>query len=131
MIVVVWKKSGLTEEEFEDLWFNGHGSLCKRYAPAMGIVKCIQSHKFPSSVMDHFSKDRGWAGAPDGVAEAWWESEESMIAALNTPEGREASRILKADEERFFDHSQAIPIMSTEETILDFTATVKGTSFKG
>jgi uncharacterized protein (TIGR02118 family) len=121
MIVAVWKKPGLSDEEFEDLWFNGHGPLCKRYSPAMGIVKYVQNHKLPSKLMENFSEHRGWARAPDGVAEAWWESEESMMKALATPEGHEASMILKEDEERFIHPPEIIAFMSTEETIYDHT----------
>ena len=126
MIAVVWKKPGLTDEQFEDLWFNGHGTLARRCSARMGFVKYVQSHKLPSKLMDDFSKDRGWSEPPDGVAEVWWESEESMMAALGTPEGQEASRMLKEDEERFIHPPKVISFLTTEEVIYDHTNGVTG-----
>lgn len=45
-----------------------------------------------------------------------------MQAALSSPAGIEASRILQADEEKFIDPPRISAFLADEETIFDYTA---------
>lgn len=122
MVVEVWKKPGMTDEQFARRWLVEHGALVRRHAAAMGFVRYVQSHKRLSPEIDAFARGRGWKGPPDGLTEVWWESEEAMQAALATPEGIEASRLLQADEEQFIDAPRISAFLADERTIFDYTA---------
>lgn len=120
MVVEVWKKPGMTDEQFRQRWLVEHGNLVKKHARAMGFVRYIQSHKLPSPDIEEFAKGRGWKPAPDGITEVWWESKESMEAAMASPEGQAASKLFQEDEEQFCDSPKLSAFLATEETIFDF-----------
>lgn len=122
MVVEVWKKSGMTDEAFARRWLVEHGALVKTHARAMGFLRYIQSHKLPSPAIEAFAEGRGWKKAPDGLTEVWWESEEAMNAALDSPEGQAASAILAEDEVKFTEATRLSAFLATEEVIFDFTA---------
>ena len=50
----------------------------------------------------------------DGVAELWWDSVESLLAAMSTEAGQVAGRELLEDEARFIDLANS-PIFFAEE----------------
>ncbi len=120
MVVEVWKKPGMTDEQFRERWLVEHGNLVKKHARAMGFLRYIQSHKIPSPDIEEFARGRGWKPAPDGITEVWWESKEAMEAALSSPEGQAASKLFQEDEEQFCDSPKLSAFLATEETIFDF-----------
>ncbi|MFA7595116.1 MAG: EthD domain-containing protein [Novosphingobium sp.] len=122
MVVEVWKKPGMTDEQFRERWLVEHGNLVKKHAKAMGFLRYIQSHKIPSPDIEEFARGRGWKPAPDGITEVWWESKEAMEAALSSPEGQAASKLFQEDEEQFCDSPKLSAFLATEETIFDFVA---------
>lgn len=122
MVVEVWRKPELTQEQFAKRWLVEHGALVKKHAKAMGFLRYIQSHKLPSPAIEAFAEGRGWKPAPDGLTEVWWESEESMNAALSSPEGQAASAELEIDEQAFCDQKKLSAFLSVEEVIFDFTS---------
>lgn len=121
MVVEVWKKSHLTDEEFSQRWLVQHGDLVRKHAANMGFVRYIQSHKIPSPSMEAFAAGRGWKSPPDALTEVWWESQEAMDAALNSPAGLESSEILAQDEREFTEASKISVFLAREEVIFDFT----------
>lgn len=121
MVVEVWKRPGMTEEQFARRWLVEHGALVRKHAEAMGFLRYVQSHKRHSPEIAAFAEGRGWKGPPDGLTEVWWESEEAMKAALSSPEGIEASRLLQADEEEFIDPPRISAFLADEEVIFDYT----------
>ncbi|GLK43008.1 MULTISPECIES: EthD domain-containing protein [Novosphingobium] len=121
MVVEVWKKPEMTDEQFARRWLVEHGALVRANAKAMGFVRYVQSHKRVSPEIDAFAEGRGWKRPPDGLTEVWWESEEAMQAALSSPEGIEASGVLQADEEQFIDAPRISAFLANEETIFDYT----------
>lgn len=125
MVVEVWKKDGMTDEAFSRRWLVEHGALVKHHAKAMGFVRYIQSHKQPSAAIDEFAAGRGWKRPPDGLTEVWWESVDSMNAALGSPEGQAASAALAADEAQFIEGPKISAFLATEEVIFDFTQTTE------
>ena len=120
MVVEVWKKPGMTDEQFRERWLVEHGNLVKKHAKAMGFLRYIQSHKIPSPDIEEFARGRGWKPAPDGITEVWWESKEAMEAALSSPEGQAASKLFQEDEEQFCGSPRLSAFLATEETIFDF-----------
>lgn len=117
MVVEVYRKPGLSVEEFEDYWLNKHGPLVKKYGRAMGMKRYVQSHNVPSQAIADFRKMRGWPEPCEALAEVWWESEESMLAAMSSPEGQEASKILAEDEAKFCDMTRISAFLSKEHEI--------------
>ncbi|MES2492153.1 MAG: EthD domain-containing protein [Pseudomonadota bacterium] len=120
MVVEVWKKPGMTDEAFSRRWLVEHGNLVRKHAKAMGFLRYVQSHKKPSPEIEAFAAGRGWKPAPDGLTEVWWESEESMQAAMSSPEGVAASAELQKDEEQFIDPPKISAYLAVEEEIFNF-----------
>ncbi len=127
MVVEVWKKDGMSDEAFARRWLVEHGALVKKHARAMGFLRYIQSHKRPSPAIDAFGEGRGWKRPPDGLTEVWWESEETMNAAMSSAEGQAASAELAVDEQEFTEASKLSAFLATEEVIFDFTAAATAT----
>jgi hypothetical protein len=59
-------------------------------------------------------------GAPepyDGVAELWWQNEETFRAARRNPEAREAGRLLLEDEAKFIDLARSPLWLNREQVV--------------
>ena len=84
-------------------WVNKHSPLVRRLQPALGMVRYVQVHRLETDLADGMRHVRGAPEPYDGVAELWWESEESFRAARRHPESREAGRLLLEDEAKFID----------------------------
>jgi uncharacterized protein (TIGR02118 family) len=107
----------LSLAEFQDYWLNKHGPLVKSLQPALGMVRYVQLHRLPGDLADGMRRVRGAPEPYDGVAELWWESEETYRAARRNPEAREAGRELLADEAKFIDLPRSPLWLSREEVI--------------
>jgi uncharacterized protein (TIGR02118 family) len=103
--------------EFQDYWLNKHGPLVRNLQPALGMVRYVQLHRLPGDLADGMRRVRGAPEPYDGVAELWWESEESYRAARRNPEAREAGRELLEDEAKFIDLPRSPLWLSREEVI--------------
>lgn len=88
----------------------------------MGFVRYVQSHKIPSAELEAFARSRGSVEACDGLTEVWYESFESMKAAMASPEGQKASQRLQADELEFCDTARMSAFLTQEHVIFDYTA---------
>ena len=97
---ILRKKDGITHEQFVEHWLNTHAPLCaklpnlRRYS-----VNLVDRQRFPN--FDY-----------DGFSELWFDSEESLVAALQGPEGR----TLLADLPNFA--KDVSPIISVETQII-------------
>jgi uncharacterized protein (TIGR02118 family) len=111
------RRPALTLAEFQDYWVNQHGPLVRRLQPALGMVRYVQVHRLDTDLADGMRKVRGAPEPYDGVAELWWESEESFRAARRHPEGREAGRLLLEDEAKFIDLPNSPLWLSHEQVI--------------
>jgi uncharacterized protein (TIGR02118 family) len=107
----------LSLAEFQDYWLNKHGPLVKSLQPALGMVRYVQLHRLPGDLADGMRRVRGAPEPYDGVAELWWESEETYRAARRNPEAREAGRELLVDEAKFIDLPRSPLWLSREEVI--------------
>jgi uncharacterized protein (TIGR02118 family) len=107
----------LSLAEFQDYWLNKHGPLVRSLQPALGMVRYVQLHRLPGDLADGMRRVRGAPEPYDGVAELWWESEESYRAAPRNPAAREAGRELLEDEAKFIDLPRSPLWLSREEVI--------------
>jgi uncharacterized protein (TIGR02118 family) len=113
----------LSLAEFQDYWLNRHGPLVRSLQPALGMVRYVQLHRLDGDLGEGMRRVRAAPEPYDGVAELWWESEESFRAAGRTPEGREAGRKLLEDEAKFIDLPRSPLWLNREEAI--WTASAK------
>ena len=97
---ILRKKEGMSHEQFVNHWLNTHAVLCtklpklRRYS-----VNLVDRQRFPKFGYDGFS-------------ELWFDSEEDLVAALSSPEGK----TLLADLPNFAGDIE--PIISVETQIL-------------
>ena len=114
MVATVWRKPGLSLEEFTARWSGEHAMLVRRHKAAMGFVRYVQSHFVESPEIRAFTESRGWASPPDGIAELWWESLDTLQHAFSSPEAAAASAILAEDEAVFVDTTRNAAFLSRE-----------------
>jgi uncharacterized protein (TIGR02118 family) len=108
------RASHLTREQFQRYWREQHAPLVREAAPALRVVRYVQSHALASPVNDALQRGRQAPEAFDGVAELWWNSLEDFTAATASPQGRAAGRRLLEDERRFIDLARS-PLWLAEE----------------
>ena len=97
---ILRKKEGLSHDEFVHHWLNKHAALCVRLPGLRRYsVNLVDRKRFPK--FDY-----------DGFSELWFDSEEALIAAFNSPEGK----TLLADLPNFA--GDIDPIISVETQIL-------------
>ncbi|MCW5737207.1 MAG: EthD domain-containing protein [Enhydrobacter sp.] len=111
------RRPGLSLPEFQDYWVNKHGPLVRRLQPALGMVRYVQVHRLGGDLADGLRRARSAPEPYDGVAELWWESEESFRAAGKNPGAREAGRLLLEDEARFIDLANS-PLWLNREHVI-------------
>jgi uncharacterized protein (TIGR02118 family) len=109
----------LSLAEFQDYWLNRHGPLVRRQQPALGMVRYVQVHRRSDTLGDGARVARSAPEPYDGVAELWWENEESFRASGRTAEGREAGRLLLEDEAKFIDLAHSPLWLNTEHVVYD------------
>lgn len=119
-VYCVRRLPSLSEEEFYDYWLNNHGPLVRKHAPVLGMRRYVQSHTIHEPMLNAAAQQpRGIHEMYDGITEVWWDSAESLAAALQTAEGQESNRLLSEDEARFVDCGRSAIFFSTEHTIFD------------
>lgn len=120
-VYCVRRLPSLTAEEFTDYWLNQHGPLVRKHGKILGMRRYVQSHTVPNAELNAAAQQpRGITDSYDGITEVWWDSPESLVAALSTPEGLEANAILSADEATFVDCPNSAIFFTIEHTIFEF-----------
>ena len=97
---ILRKKEGMPYDAFKKHWLEVHAALCVKL-PGMRrySVNFVDRGRFP-----HFPYD--------GFSELWFDDEEALIAALNSPEGK----TLLADLPNFA--GDVFPIVAVEHLML-------------
>ena len=85
----------------------------------LSTYKAIQSHTVDTSLNDMFVESRGLASAYDGITECWWESEEDLISATKTEDGKRVFQLMLDDESDFIDFNQSRVFITRENLIFD------------
>ncbi len=97
---ILRRKDGITHQEFVEHWLQRHAALCvklpglRRYS-----INFVDRQRFPN--FDY-----------DGFSELWFDSEEALVASLQSPEGK----TLLADLPNFA--KDVSPIISVEHQIV-------------
>ena len=121
LVYCVRRRADVTPEKFYAYWLNQHGPKVAGVAVAIRAVKYIQSHTCAPELNQIFLESRGLAPAYDGITEVWWESADTLKAALMTSAGQAAMNMLIEDESTFIDFTQSRVFMTTEHGIFDHT----------
>lgn len=114
----IYRRADLTREQFLRHWQTVHADLLKRYAKALRIRRYVQLHGADLEVTRLMTESRQCQPPHDGVVEIWWDSEEDRIAALQSEEGLEGSRLLREDEDNFCDMSRATLVFGCENIVI-------------
>lgn len=111
----------MSRSQFQEYWLKSHAPLFQKFADIYRAKKYVQSHTIDTPLNDGLRESRGMLQEFDGVAEVWFESEQELIDAMNSPEGQEVSAILLQDEGKFLDHARSTAFI-TEEHVLSSPA---------
>jgi uncharacterized protein (TIGR02118 family) len=120
LVYAVRRLPSLTLADFQSYWFEQHGPLVRRHAPALRIRRYVQTHRLDLPGLNEALRASRGAGEPyDGVAELWWDSVEDFAGAAATPEGQAAARELLEDERRFIDFARSALWVGEEKVIVE------------
>lgn len=97
---ILRKKDDMTHEQFVEHWTKTHAALC---------VKLPGLRRYSINLVD---RQRFRKFGYDGFSELWFDSEDDLVKALNSPQGK----TLLADLPNFT--SSVEPIISVETQIL-------------
>lgn len=104
----------LTHEQFIEYWMGAHATLALTHQDKDGVVRYVQNHRRTHPVAEAAASVRGCTlGEYDGIAEAWYESFDAMIAAgAHLPAG--FAEAVLADEGKFIDLESSVIWFSEE-----------------
>ena len=104
IVFLLRRKPGMSLDDFHRYWRDTHGPLVASHAKHLEIQRYTQSHRLEDPANGQMQQARGGMEPEyDGVAELWWDSEETITNALATSDGQAAGADLLADEQRFVD----------------------------
>ncbi len=105
----------LTMDEAQRYWRVQHGPLIRSMAPAMGMLRYQQVHRFETPFEAALRSSRGTAVEPyTGHAEAWFER-----GGGAPPEAADAGRRAVADERTFIDLPRSAIWVGKEHVFVD------------
>ena len=113
-VFCVRRNPGMTAEQFRVHWRDVHAPLVRMCASKLGMRRYVQTTVLNGPVNDYIQSTRGGQEPFDGIAELWWDTEEDLAAALSTPEGQEADRLLMEDGHKFIDLANSVCFASEE-----------------
>ena len=117
LIMCVCRRPDITREQFQDYWINRHAPIFVNNISDLRAKKYVQSHTVNTPLNEEIRTFRGMLPEYDGVAEVWFESEEDLIGAMNSPEGQKLNAALLEDEENFIDCSKCSAFIVREHEL--------------
>jgi uncharacterized protein (TIGR02118 family) len=109
---------GQTLEEAQRYWRVQHGPLIRRNAPAMGMLRYLQVHRYESPIEAGLRASRGTVVEPyTGHAEAWFDG----AVRRSSRETRAAGVAAVEDERRFIDFARSNIWVGKEHVVVDRT----------
>jgi uncharacterized protein (TIGR02118 family) len=106
----------LSFDEAQRYWRVQHGPKIRRQAPASGLLRYMQVHRYESPVEAALRAARGVEVEPyTGHAEAW--IDRAVVRA--NPEARVAGQVAVADERNFIDFARSAIWFGKEHVIVD------------
>jgi len=106
LMALLFKKPGLTDEEFTNYWKGRHGALAGKIIP--GLRKYTQNH---------FLKLPGVKYEGDGFAEIWFDDLGALKKYLAWRQTAAAQPLLE-DEKQFMDVSKTVRYFAEESFII-------------
>lgn len=103
LVFCLHRLPSLSAEEFRSYWIDRHAPLVASVAPILNIRRYVQLHPRTGPPATALASSRGLAADFDGIAELWFDTEQSIMVSTATTEGRQAARTLLEDEKRFID----------------------------
>ena len=122
LVFCLHRLPSLSEEEFHSYWRDNHAPLVASVAPILNIRRYVQLHPRTGPPAIALASSRGLAAGFDGIAELWFDDEQSIIDSTATTEGRQAARTLLEDEKRFIDLSRSPIWLYREHEVLPSAA---------
>ncbi|MBL4770643.1 MAG: EthD domain-containing protein [Planctomycetes bacterium] len=113
-VMCITRHASMTREQFREYWEKQHGPYFMKNADKMGAKRYVQGHTMNTPLNEGLRASRDMRPAYDGVAEVWFDSEESLMAGMSTPEGMELGAALLEDERNFIDHSKSTAFIVEE-----------------
>jgi uncharacterized protein (TIGR02118 family) len=108
---------GLSREAFQEYWMNEHAPLVAKYREPLRIRRYVQLHSATTDLNEAVRAGRGAPEMYDGVAQLWWDSLDSVVAAMSSPEGQAAGMALLEDERKFIDLSRSPLFFGAENVV--------------
>ena len=120
LVYCLRRKAGMTRAEFQDYWRTTHAPLVAAAADALAIRRYVQVHTAKTPLSEGLGEARPGMTQEDydGVAELWWDSEEALVAAMQTPEGQRRGAILAEDEANFIDFAGSRIFFAEENVVV-------------
>jgi len=119
LVYCLRRRADVTPDAFYKYWRNEHGPKVKSVAKDIAAVKYIQSHTVAPQLNKLIQESRDLPPPFDGITEVWYESADVAMAAINSPEGQKAMKLLIDDESKFIDFSGSYVFMTEEHEIFD------------
>jgi len=120
LVFCLRRRADLSREEFQRHWRETHAPLVRERGSALAIRRYVQVHTLPAGTSAALAASRAVEEDEyDGVAELWWDSAESLAAAVSTPEGQRAGAELLEDERRFIDLARSPIFLAEEHVVVD------------
>lgn len=117
LVYCVRKKDGISDEEFREYWLRKHGPFVKSYAETLRADRYVQSHTLDTVVNGIIREERNSAEPYDGITEIWWDSMETVLEVVQSPEYQEVCVALANDENVFVDIQRSSLFFTEEHTI--------------
>jgi hypothetical protein len=109
-------RDDLSFDEAQRYWRTSHGPLIRSMAPAMGMLRYLQVHRYETPLEAALREPRGTeVDAYTGHAEAWFD----RSVARSGPEAAEASRRAVEDESGFIDFARSTMWFGKEHVLVD------------
>lgn len=107
LIVLIHKKTGLSDEDFYRYWKEKHGPLAARIIP--GLRRYVQNHPV---------KIPGLKYEADGLAELWFDDLDAYRSSRTWRQSDEAKPLLD-DEDKFMDRDRITRYVVVEHVIIN------------
>lgn len=107
--------AGMSLDDAQRYWRVQHGPLIRSMAPAMGMLRYQQVHRYETPLEAALRASRGTKVEPyTGHAEAWFER-----GGVASPEAAEAGRRAVEDERTFIDFARSAMWVGKEHVFVD------------
>lgn len=117
LVYCLTRRPEVAPAEFHRYWLQEHGPKVRDRKLALRAVRYVQSHTVEPGLNDLLQASRGLEPPYDGITEVWWDSADTLRAALATPEGAKAMQDLLEDESRFIAFARSRVFMTEEHAI--------------